>query len=383
MEEEEQNLDDATGGIERPRVKCMICGKELKYVNPFHLKTHGITLEEYRNRYPDVDVGTPRVKSENRASARTLYNGPMVKCEVCGKAMQFISFFHLRTHGMTIQGYKDKYPNSSVGSPQRESKYLKKKDSLKIPGKIDEHDCENHLDVKTDISDTRCDGKQFPDDEETDERVTCQVCGEKFFVLNVTHLKKHDMTVEEYQMQYPDADMGSTRSSSMKYKRLVAYDNPIEKETKEFVSLNIVEKGKLNILRPEKSAYVRFRELRTRLDWTVSKTIHTLIDFFEKHENDEGIGIAIDQMKHASSGLPKDFIPQHRAQLQNLLSILEEKAFAEKDPVKLASLTDKIIKINLALPQLEKTDESLVDLKIKEIVEKRKLVFANSLPEFN
>ena len=115
----------------------------------------------------------------------------------------------------------------------------------------------------------------------------------------------------------------------------------------------------------------------------VSETLHRLIDFYEKYENDEGTKIAIDQMKYASSGLPKDFIPQHRDKLQNILTILEEKAFEEKDPVKLASLTDKIIKINLALPQLEKTDESLVDLKIKEIVEKRKLVFANSLPEFN
>lgn len=378
----EEKEDSLSGDIEKPKVKCAVCGQELTCVNALHLKRHGMTVAEYKQKYPGRDMGVTRVKSTRSSDKEREPTGPLVRCEVCGKEMQFISFFHLRTHGMTTQDYKDKYPNSPLGSTHRKIEYPPKNDDVVEISPVSKEQCEE-LDVDDDISDVSKDDKKTLETDTNDERITCQICGEKFFILNTMHLKKHGMTVEQYREKYPDADMGSTRSSSMEYKHLLDYNTPNKKETKEFLSLNIVENGKLDILRPEKSAYVRFRELRTRVGWTVSETLHTLIDFYEKYENDEGTKIAIDQMKTATSGLPKDFIPQHRDKLQNILSILEEKAFAEKDPAKLASLTDKIIKINLALPQLEKTDESLVDLKIKEIVEKRKLVFANSLPEFN
>ena len=377
--EEKELVDECE---ETLKVKCEICGKELKYISHLHLRTHAISVAEYKERYPNADMGSQFGHSKNSDSEENTHTRIGAKCEVCGKEMQFVSFFHLRTHGLTIQQYKEKYPDAVLGSPHkpRDSKVIQK--IVQPPKAIEENvqsETEQNVDVSNDVS---SDGEVL-NDEVVDERVTCKVCGKKFFIINTMHLREHDMTVEQYREQYPDADMGSTRSSSTKYHNLVDYDNPLGKEKKEFLSLNVVEKGKLDILRPEKAAYVRFRELRTRVGWTVSETLHTLIDFYEKYENDEGTKIAIDNMKSATSGLPKDFIPQHRDKLQNILTILEENAFEERDPVKLASLTDKIIKINLALPQLEKTDESLVDLKIKEIVEKRKLVFANSLPEFN
>lgn len=271
-----------------------------------------------------------------------------VKCKICGKEFQVITFFHLKTHNITPQEYKEKYPDEDLGNSHGETKPREPK------------------------IDTR-----------TGKRVACKICGDEFFVLTATHLKKHGLTLAEYKEKYPGVDVGQPRASDDKYDRKVAYENPNEKQNKDFLSLNVREDGNLKILRPEKTAYVRFRTLKQRSGWTVSETLHTLMDFYEKYENDEGTKIAIEQMKHASTGLPKDFIPQHRDKLQNILTILEEMAFAEKDPAKLAMLTEKIIKINLALPQLEKTDESLVDLKIKEVVEKRKLIFTNSLPEFD
>lgn len=383
------DFDDSVDGKEYPngndektKVACAICGKEYIFISPFHLRTHGVTMAEYREQYPDVDLGVANQRTGASKPVPKEYTGPLVKCEVCGKEMQFVSFFHLRTHGLTIQTYKEKYPNADLGSPRKKVD-TEKTQKITQPSKIAVENTQSETEQTVDIPNDISSDVEVKKEEVGDERVTCEVCGEKFFILNTMHLRKHDLTVEQYQEQYPDAKMGSTRSSSTNYHDMVTYDNPINPQSKEFLSLNIVEDGKLDILRPEKAAYVRFRELRTRVGWTVSETLHTLIDFYEKYENDEGTKIAIDQMKHAGSGLPKDFIPQHRDKLQRILTILEEKAFEEKDPVKLASLTDKIIKINLALPQLEKTDESLVDLKIKEIVEKRKLVFANSLPEFN
>ena len=271
-----------------------------------------------------------------------------VKCKICGKELKYLNYLHLQMHDITKEEYLKNYPDEDMGVAHGE---------IRTP--------ESKIDTRT--------GK----------RVSCKICDEEFFVLTATHLKKHGLTLAEYKEKFPGVDIGRPMASDNKYIEKVTYENPHEKKDKEFLSLNIKEEGNLKILRPEKSAYVRFRDLKSRTGWTVSQTIHTLVDFYEKYENDEGTKIAIEQMKHASTGLPKDFIPQHRDKLQNILTILEEMAFNEKDPAKLASLTDKIIKINLALPQLEKTDESLVDLKIKEIVEKRKMIFANNLPEFN
>lgn len=41
---------------------CQECGKELQYINAQHLKVHGLTVREYRKKYPDA-----RVVSENTA----------------------------------------------------------------------------------------------------------------------------------------------------------------------------------------------------------------------------------------------------------------------------------------------------------------------------
>lgn len=33
-----------------------------------------------------------------------------MKCEVCGKELQQITASHLKKHGMTVSGYKNKFP---------------------------------------------------------------------------------------------------------------------------------------------------------------------------------------------------------------------------------------------------------------------------------
>jgi len=40
-------------------------------------------------------------------------------------------------------------------------------------------------------------------------KVLCQVCMKPFGVIGATHLKKHDMTMDQYKEQYPDAPLSS------------------------------------------------------------------------------------------------------------------------------------------------------------------------------
>ena len=37
-------------------VKCEICGKEFQRITPRHLRTHNVTMDEYRTRYPDSPI---------------------------------------------------------------------------------------------------------------------------------------------------------------------------------------------------------------------------------------------------------------------------------------------------------------------------------------
>ena len=38
------------------KVRCEICGREFEQITPAHLKTHGITMHEYREHFPDASL---------------------------------------------------------------------------------------------------------------------------------------------------------------------------------------------------------------------------------------------------------------------------------------------------------------------------------------
>lgn len=43
---------------ENGKIICQICGKSYLVVNPLHLKTHNITIDEYKERFPDAPMST-------------------------------------------------------------------------------------------------------------------------------------------------------------------------------------------------------------------------------------------------------------------------------------------------------------------------------------
>lgn len=44
------------------------------------------------------------------------------------------------------------------------------------------------------------------------EKIICRICNKQFGCLTATHLKKHDISMKEYVLQYPDAELQSSTS---------------------------------------------------------------------------------------------------------------------------------------------------------------------------
>ena len=64
-------------------VECMECGDELKLITPRHLKRHGLTSEEYREKYPTVKMASDLWSKERAKTARD--RRFKRSCEKCGK----------------------------------------------------------------------------------------------------------------------------------------------------------------------------------------------------------------------------------------------------------------------------------------------------------
>ena len=58
--------------VRNGRVVCQECGKDYKLINPLHLKTHKMTMDEYKLKYPDAPVTSDQFKAEIRYSEHEL-----------------------------------------------------------------------------------------------------------------------------------------------------------------------------------------------------------------------------------------------------------------------------------------------------------------------
>lgn len=63
------------------KVKCMICGEELNFINNLHLKTHNITVKEYREKFPNAPLLSEGLKKQisETLTGRTKENNESVK----------------------------------------------------------------------------------------------------------------------------------------------------------------------------------------------------------------------------------------------------------------------------------------------------------------
>jgi len=61
------------------KVKCEICGKKFKVITRTHLKTHGLSVKEYKERYPNAETHLLTIRkklSTNREDYWVEKHGP-------------------------------------------------------------------------------------------------------------------------------------------------------------------------------------------------------------------------------------------------------------------------------------------------------------------
>ena len=52
----DKELMDKYGILPNQLLICQICGKKTTQINTAHLKTHGITMQDYKNKYPNEKI---------------------------------------------------------------------------------------------------------------------------------------------------------------------------------------------------------------------------------------------------------------------------------------------------------------------------------------
>lgn len=96
-------------------IQCKECGWETKDLEnrngtlSIHIRKHHkpLTLQEYWNKYPDQKyLFKKQVAKVEKQEERDKVG---IKCEECGKMLKKITVSHLRTHGMTPKEYREKY----------------------------------------------------------------------------------------------------------------------------------------------------------------------------------------------------------------------------------------------------------------------------------
>ena len=52
-------------------MKCPICSKEMECITPAHVKTHNMTMAEFREKYPDTkEYSGKTIKTQYSSSAK-------------------------------------------------------------------------------------------------------------------------------------------------------------------------------------------------------------------------------------------------------------------------------------------------------------------------
>ena len=120
------------------KVRCEICGKEFDQITNIHIKTHGITMYEYREQFLDALLisdscrkklsealmgkepwnkgKTKETDAGVKKNSENISEDSKIQCEICGKKFEFITGSHLKTHGMTTYDYIEQFPDASMAS---------------------------------------------------------------------------------------------------------------------------------------------------------------------------------------------------------------------------------------------------------------------------
>src|SRR5579875_2474371 len=71
---------------------CPICSKEMKYINNSHLKLHGLTPTEFKEKYPDVEIMSGEVKEKRQNNLLLGYAN--LKKSINNKSSEFVNSYY-------------------------------------------------------------------------------------------------------------------------------------------------------------------------------------------------------------------------------------------------------------------------------------------------
>ncbi len=119
-------------------IQCAICSKETSQMTAAHLRTHGITMSEYKERFPDAPIVSKilndkrittlkKVAEQKGLTLRNKDKSPVssddcVVCFICGVKSKQITSAHLKMHGMSMLEYKEQFPESKLVNEKTKEK---------------------------------------------------------------------------------------------------------------------------------------------------------------------------------------------------------------------------------------------------------------------
>ena len=126
-------------------LRCQLCGKSLQTLNQHVGMVHGLTWKDYKFLFPGAENLSEDRKASQREWCFTMNQKrrrppkqppeDAVTCEICQQKFEVITSSHLRDkHQMTMQEYRNLYPDARIESPSFTAKktgWVKDKEKLR------------------------------------------------------------------------------------------------------------------------------------------------------------------------------------------------------------------------------------------------------------
>lgn len=86
------------------------------------IKEHKLTIEEYLKKHPEDNDYFQKQAKIIAKNKLLIDDGNYVKCPICGKKMMRMTYWHIKNHGLTITEFKYKFPDFKMESELMEEK---------------------------------------------------------------------------------------------------------------------------------------------------------------------------------------------------------------------------------------------------------------------
>lgn len=224
--------------VDPSHVVCPLCNEKMKMLTKAHMRKHGITMEDFRNRfnlrredvlvsqeiidfrsefmkqrgkeiaskssYNDEELPEAGTYTREEALASINANHDHVVCLVCKEELQILTKAHMKKHGITVEEYRKRYnfldtdilacqkiitQRGEAVKSRKGKKKISKKETISVPSSPP---------VAREYTRDEALASILADP----EHVVCLICGQKKKVLTKGHMKLHGITMEEYRRRY-------------------------------------------------------------------------------------------------------------------------------------------------------------------------------------